>query len=118
MNIKKQLLAEIEAKAKKIKEKKIKTSRKEIVEKMVFDFFREAELMGKMKEPTLITEALAQLRKTIQQKYDWGAQVEATWNENNQVQGIMITWSSKHQTTNQGEQSIYIGVEQLLFEDL
>ncbi len=115
MSVKKDLLAEIEAKAKKIKERKIKVSRKEDVEKLVFDFFKEAELMGKMKEPALLHDALAHLRRTIQQKYDWGAQVEASWTDNHEIQGVLITWSSKHQLAHQSEQQIYIGVEQLLF---
>lgn len=115
MSIKKDLLAEIDAKAKKIKDRKIKVSRKEDVEKLIFDFFKEAELMGKMKEPTLIHDALRQLRRLIQEKYDRGAQVEATWTDNHEVQGVLITWSKNITIAGQGQEVLYTGVEQMLF---
>lgn len=115
MNIKKDLLAEIEAKANKIKQRKNKAKSKTELETLVFDFFEETEQLSKMKEFILIYEAVWQLQRKVNFKIDPDARVEAVYTQDKEVSGVIVYWSKSHQVANKSEEQIYIGVEQMLF---
>lgn len=115
MSVKKDLLAEIDAKAKKIKERKKKASSKEELEKVIFDFFKEAEDLGRLNDPIIVYDEALQLSRRIREKFDPGAQVEVQYTEQKQVQGVLVTWSKGYQIAFQSQESFYIGVEQMLF---
>ncbi len=131
MTVKKDLLAEIDAKAKKIKQQKEKAKTKGDVERFVFDFFQEAEDMNRVRGTSaadvhedvndsfashvLTAHAAAFLEKQIQLKFDKDARVQVNFTEKNQVSGVLITWSKSYQVANKCDDTFYIGVEQMLF---
>lgn len=124
MSVKSDLLKEIEAKAKKIKERKEKVKTKDDVEAFVFDFFREAEDMNRLGDGSgnrdrygavLTAHASQHLEKQLQQRFDRGARLEITMTEKNQISGVVIHWSKFYQVANKVDETLYIGVEQMLF---
>lgn len=124
MSVKSDLLKEIEAKAKKLKERKEKVKTKDDVESFVFEFFREAEDMNKLGDSLgnrdrygaiLTAHASQQLEKQLQQRFDRGARLEITMTDKNQISGVLIHWSKFYQVAHKVDETLYIGVEQMLF---
>lgn len=117
MNIKKNLLAEIEAKANKIKQQKLKAKSKTDLEKLVFDFFEETGQLSRMQDvgERLVIEASIQLQAKIRNKIDKDSHIEIVYNDNRQPQGVIVYWSKGYQIAYKTEEQFYIGVEQMLF---
>lgn len=115
MSVRKDLMAEIEAKAKKIKAKKAKAKSKTELEKLVFDFFSEAESLGKMKVKMLLHQAGLNLQRNIANKLDPEVKVEVIYTDQDLVQGVVINWSKSYQISYKTEEQFYVGVEEMLF---
>lgn len=127
-DIKSKLLKEIEAKANKIKERRISAANNKSIEDACFDFFKNIEEsrslhQGSMYDRHLFHEALRALRDRVN-GFDYGTKVtiefqstdipEISWHEN-YVRGVTIWWSKAYIAKNNVDPSIYIDVSSMLF---
>lgn len=130
MSVKKDLLAQINKKAQKIREKRIDAANNKTLESAVFDFFRNVESARKMHDDKfydkfLFEQAQRSLSTRIQ-GFDRRAKIaiefnksenpldDRSWNEH-VIRGVTIWWSSAYIVKNNVDPSIYIDVSQMLF---
>jgi hypothetical protein len=125
MNIKSDLLKQIDKKAQKIRDKRISAANNNSVETIVFEFFRNIEDSRKLRnnieyDPTIFRDALRSLtgrvrsvdsKATCDIRFQNGTE---PWNQDF-VRGITINWSPLHVSRYQIEQTLYIDVSQMLF---
>jgi len=121
MSTKQDVLDAINKRAQRLKEIRIKSSTSKDVESLVFKFFEEVEAVSigpncnTALAYTLIFFAVAQLQEQLKLRFDHGVFVEAVKGTAGHVVGVQITWSSSYALDNQCSDSLYIGVEQMLF---
>lgn len=124
MSIKKDMLAEINKKAQKIRDKRVTAANNKTLESAVFDFFRNVEgsLLGKDYDPYLFSKAKEALEQRLR-GIDPGGKISVEFNvhedpKNTDIQlvrGVTIWWSKAYLFKNQVEPSYYIDVNQMLF---
>lgn len=127
MSIKKQLLAEINKKANKIREKRVEAASNKTIEAAAFEFFKnieESRLLhkGAKYDDTLFHNARKALELRIR-GIDNQAKVSVEFNvaddltswEEQLVRGVTIWWGQAHITKNNVDPSLYIDVSQALF---
>lgn len=130
MSVKKDLLAEIEKKAQKIRDKRIIAANNKTLEDAVFDFFRNIEsargLNGVGYNLILFNIASGSLLERVR-IYDYKAKISVEFNsdkteeefdsmyDNENVRGVTIWWSKDYILKNKVDPSYYIDVSQMLF---
>lgn len=127
MNIKSKIIAKINKKAQKIREKRVEAANNKTLENYVFDFFRDAEESrglhnNKKYDPILLDAAKKTLEKKIK-IIDVGAKIsvefealqDLTSNEETLIRGVTIWWSQKYIAINNVHPSLFIDVSQMLF---
>ncbi len=130
MSIKKNLLAEIDKKAQKIRTKRVDAANNKSLEVAVFDFFKNVEAARKMHQDKYYDEYLFdQARKSLHERikgFDPRVKIsiefnkpenpldDSDWNEH-VIRGVTIWWSTYYQTTKGVSPSLYIDVSQMLF---
>lgn len=127
MSIKKDMLAEVNKKAQKIRDKRVTAANNKSLESAVFDFFRniEGSMLGgtnKHYDPFLFSKARESLEQRLR-GIDPGGKISVEFNihedPNNTdiqlVRGVTIWWSKAYLFKNQVEPSYYIDVNQMLF---
>jgi hypothetical protein len=126
-SVKKDLLAEIEKKAQKIRDKRIEAASNKTLEAAVFAFFKNIEDSrnlhgGQRYDHVLFTEARRSLQERIQ-SFDRKAKIsiefhknedERSWEET-QVRGVTIWWGDAYKVKNNCDPLLYIDVTQMLF---
>lgn len=124
-------MKEIEAKAAKIRQLRQKAKTKKTPEQLVFDFFKESEDLwrfinkndkyegrSEMQIDTLIGAASMRLQQQINQYLDSYATVNIHLNADaNAISGVTIYWGNAYRIANQCDETLYIGVEELLLCD-
>ena len=115
MSIKSKLMEEIEAKAKKIREKRIEAASNKTVEAAVLEFFKNAEesriLYNNEKyDIGLLAEARVALIGRLQ-AFDVKVKVSTEWNDsgedaNHMLRGVTIWWSQDYIKKNLCDQSL------------
>lgn len=131
MSTKQKLLDEINKKANRMKDLKRKAKEPKNLESLVFDFFREVENMIDTKtlpaefsdtsnqdyiSNILIRNAAVQLAEQVRINFDKYASLNVVFNNNtNVVNGVRIIWSYQYCLNNKCSDTLYIGVEQMLF---
>lgn len=126
MSIKKQLLAEINKKASKIREKRVDAASNKTIEAAAFEFFKNIEESrilhnGKKYDDTLFHNAKKALELRIR-GIDNQANISVEFNvsddlsswEEQLVRGVTIWWGQAHITKNNVDPSVYIDVSNLL----
>jgi hypothetical protein len=140
LSIKKDLLLEIDKKAKKIKEKRVDAANNKSIESAVFEFFKNIEEARSVHNNerynvTLFLEARKALKRRVV-GYAPGTKVSIEFNESfsdfdfaqlllsegstlswdqQQVRGVTIWWSKAYIAANNVDASLYIDVSQMLF---
>jgi epoxyqueuosine reductase QueG len=130
MSIKSKLLEEIEAKAQKIREKRIEAASNKTIEAAVFEFFKNIEEsrqlhMGLMYDDTLFFKARAALTERLK-GFDHKVKISVEYStqtisesafiaETNMVRGVTIWWSQDYIKKNNVHHSFYIDINQMLF---
>lgn len=133
MSIKDDLLKKISQRAEKIRQDRASAKNRKDIDRIVFDFFKEAEEMSKMGREmadevqansgdvtahVLILGAGVQLQEQIRARIDRDARVEVVMKDGtSQVNGVLITWSKFYQVANKCDETLYIGIEHMLFKD-
>jgi hypothetical protein len=122
MSVKSKLIDEIEKKAARIKEMRVRAASNKTIEAYVFEFFRNMEEVNKMSSSSqekygLTLDAhrsLVDKIRTIDQFiHAEGAHIN--WTEDGQVQGLTIRWSASYIKQNSCEPEFYIDIGQMLF---
>lgn len=127
-NTKKNLLAEIEKKAQKIRDKRNEASNNKTLEAAVFDFFKNIEDSRKMTngryyDQTLFHFARQTLEMRIKNGFDFKAKISIEFNQNEDltsweetdVRGVTIWWSKEYITKNNCDPTRYIDTSEMLF---
>lgn len=127
MSAKKDMLAEIEKKAQKIREKRVDASNNKSLEAAAFDFFRNIDDSrrvhdGKMYDPHLFSQAKKSLEERLR-GFDPGGKISVEFNvsddikswDEQQVRGVTIWWSKVYIAKNNVDPSYYIDLNQMLF---
>lgn len=121
-------MKEIEAKAARIRQLRQKAKTKKTPEQLVFDFFKESEDLwrfinkndkyegrSEMQIDTLIGAASMRLQQQINQYLDSYATVDIHLNADaNAISGVTIYWGHAYRIANQIDETLYVGVEDLL----
>jgi hypothetical protein len=121
MSIKQDLLNEINKKSQKTKDLRNLAKTPKDVEYYVFKFFEECESIVKGSRLdsslvyVLIFFAKAQLQEQLRLKFDPSVVVEVVKNSGGNIIGVQITWSPHYTIANKCSDSLFIGVEQMLF---
>jgi len=126
MSTKKDILAEIEKKAKRIREKRVDAINNSTLEAAIFEFFRnieEARRMhnGEFYDKKLLMEAMRAMETRVK-SFDNKAKTSVEWipNENPEswdegtIRGVTIWWSEAYIAKNNVSPSLYIDVSQML----
>jgi hypothetical protein len=121
------MLAEINKKAQKIREKRVDAANNKSLEAAVFDFFRNIEESraihgGVMYDPNLFQQAKKSLEERIR-GFDPGGKISVEFNvsedlkswEQQQVRGTTIWWSKAYIIRNKVDPSYFIDISQMLF---
>lgn len=127
MSAKKDMMAEINKKAQKIRDNRISAANNKTLEAAAFDFFRnidESRLVhgGAMYDPNLFQQAKKSLEERLR-GFDPGGKISVEFNisedlqgwEQQLVRGVTIWWSKAYILKNAVDQSYYIDVNQMLF---
>lgn len=127
MSVKKDLLAEINKKAQKIRDNRVIAANNKTLETAVFDFFKNIEDSRKMHggtkyDSTLFHEAKRSLEERLR-GFDRGSKISIEFNvstdttlfQEEQVRGVTIWWSRAYIAKNNIDPSYYIDVSQMLF---
>lgn len=130
MSVKKNLLAEIDKKAQKIRSKRVDAANNKSLEAAVFDFFKNVEAARKMHQDKHYDEYLFdQARRSLFERlkgFDSRVKISVEfnkpedpldnrdWNEH-VIRGVTVWWSTYYQTTKGVSPSLYIDVSQMLF---
>lgn len=127
MSTKSKLLAEIEKKSQKIRDKRIDAANNKSLEAVVFEFFRNIEQSrlidgNKSYDPTLFEAARKSLQSRIR-SFDCKAKITIRFNAHEdltswvepQVRGVTIWWGQAHIVKNNIDPSLYIDVSEMLF---
>lgn len=121
MSTKQDVLDAVNKRAQRLKEIRIKSTISKDVESLVFKFFEEVEAVSTGPNCntalayTLIFFAVAQLQEQLKLRFDHGVHVKEVKSTAGHVVGVQITWSSSYALDNQCSNTLYIGVEQMLF---
>lgn len=126
MTIKKDLLAQINKKAQKIRDKRVDAANNKTIEAAVFDFFKNIEDAraihgGAIYDSNLFIQAKISLEGRLR-AFDNKVKVAIEFNstldnipwEAQQVRGITIWWSDFYIKANNVEPSLYIDVSRML----
>lgn len=125
MSTKSDLLKEIEAKAQKIREKRVEAAGNKTIENAVFEFFKNVEESRKLHnnekhDLTLVQSAHYALEERLK-AFDNRVKCSVEWNvlpeeavEKGNIRGITIWWSPAYIKKHNCDQSLYIDVTQLL----
>lgn len=124
MSIKKDLLAEIEKKAQKIRDRRIAAANNKSIEAAAFDFFKNIEESrevhgGTQYNTDLFYGATSSLQERIR-GIDSGAKVEAKFPDDgvywelSQVQGITIYWSKNYIAKHNVDPTLFIDISSML----
>ena len=126
MSSKKDMLAQIDKKAQKIRDKRIAAANNKTLEAAAFDFFRNIDgsrgITHDGYDPFLFGKAKEALEQRLR-GFDPGGKISVEFNvsedikswEEQQVRGITIWWSKAYLFKNNVEPSYYIDVNQMLF---
>lgn len=127
MSVKSKLLAEINKKAQKIRDKRVEAASNKTLEATVFLFFRNIEESRKLHsdkqyDPVLMGEARRSLESALR-AFDPKVKISVEYNVNQDpmstdeqtVRGVTIWWSQLYIKKNNVEPSLYIDVSQMLF---
>lgn len=127
MSVKKDLLAEINKKAQKIRDTRVVAANNKTLEAAVFDFFRNAEDSrrvhnGERYDHTLMAEAKRSLQERIS-GFDPGSKIAIEFNvsedltswQEQQIRGVTIWWSKAYIAKNNVDPSYFIDISQMLF---
>ncbi len=127
MSAKKDMMAEINKKAQKIRDNRISAANNKTLEAAAFDFFRnidESRLVhgGTMYDPNLFQQAKKSLEERLR-GFDPGGKISVEFNvsedikswEEQQVRGVTIWWSRAYIAKNNVDPSYYIDINQMLF---
>jgi len=128
MSSKKDMLAEIEKKAQKIRDKRIAAANNKTLEAAAFDFFRNIDATRNFNgensgyNPTLFKKAKEALEQRVR-GFDPGGKISIEFNvhedlqswDEQQVRGVTIWWSKVYILRNQVDPSLYIDINQMLF---
>jgi len=127
MSIKSDLLKEIEAKAKKIRDKRVEASLNKTIEAAAFEFFKNIDESRKLhnnkrydatlfiKAKTALDERLRGFDPKVKVSVEWQTHGEGINWADGLIRGITIWWSQAHITKNNVHSSLYIDVGQMLF---
>lgn len=126
-SVKQNLLAEIEKKAQKIRNKRIEAASNKTLEAAVFAFFNNIEDSRKLHGGQRYDHVLfAEARRSLQERvksFDFKAKIsiefhksedEKSWEEC-QVRGVTIWWGDAYKAKHNCDPSLYIDVTQMLF---
>lgn len=120
------MLAEIEKKAQKIRDKRVAAAANKTLESAAFDFFRNIDgsrgITGPGYDPFLFGKAKEALEQRLR-GFDPGGKISVEWNVSEdlksnvdqQVRGITIWWSKAYLFKNNVDPSYYIDINQMLF---
>jgi epoxyqueuosine reductase QueG len=124
MSIKSKLLEEIEAKAQKIREKRIEAASNKTIEVAVFEFFKNIEESRKIHnnehyDSVLFTKARSSLQERLR-GFDSRVKFAVEYNptvvfDENTVRGVTVWWSQAYIKKHNVDPSLYIDVSQMLF---
>lgn len=127
MTIKSKLLAEIEKKAQKIRDRRVAAANNKSLEDAAFDFFKNIEESrvlhaGERYDAQLFRDALRSLKERVK-GFDQGTKVSVEFNvsddptnwEEQTVRGVTIWWSKAYIAKNNVDPSLYIDVSSMLF---
>lgn len=127
MSAKKDMMAEINKKAQKIRDKRIEAASNKSLEAAVYDFFRNIEdsravHAGKSYDPELFAKAKLSLNERIK-GFDPGGKISVEFNvsedhqswDEQQVRGVTIWWSKTYIIKNNVDPSYFIDISQMLF---
>ncbi len=127
MSVKSKLLAEINKKAQKIRDKRIEAASNKTIENAVFEFFKNIEesrkLHGDRKyDDVLLGNARIALENRLK-AFDPKVKISVEYNvhedplctDEQTIRGVTIWWSSFYITKNNVDPSLYIDVSQMLF---
>jgi hypothetical protein len=127
LSAKKDMIAEIEKKAQKIRNKRVDAANNKNLEAAVFDFFRNAEESrkihnGERYDHTLMNEARRSLQERIS-GFDRGSKISIEFNvsdehkswQEQQIRGVTIWWSKAYIIANKVDPSYFIDISQMLF---
>lgn len=126
MSTKAKLLAEINKKAQKIRDKRVEAASNKTIENAVFDFFKNAEDSRLLRDGNAYDSVLVhEARKALENRlraFDVGAKVSVEYsvnedplsNDEQPIRGVTIWWSQAYITKNNADPSLYIDVSQML----
>lgn len=127
MSIKNKVLAEINKKAQKIRDKRVEAASNKSLEDAAFQFFKnieESRLLhnGEKYDPVLFETARRSLAQRVQ-NFDRGAKISVEWNvsedlqswETGTVRGVTVWWGKAYIAQHNVDPSFYIDVSQMLF---
>lgn len=127
MSIKKDMLAQIDKKAQKIRDKRVAAATNKTLEAATFDFFRNIDgsrgIAGNQGyDPFLFAKAKEALEQRLR-GFDPGGKISVEFNvhedikswETQEVRGVTIWWSRLYIAKNNVDPSYYIDINQMLF---
>jgi hypothetical protein len=127
MSIRNKLLAEINKKAQKIREKRVDAASNKTVEQAAFDFFKNIEdsrhlhngeqydyaLMSKAKQA--LEERLRAFDNKVKVSVEYNIHEDPLCTDEQTIRGVTIWWSPLYIKKNSCHPSLYIDVSQMLF---
>lgn len=123
-DIKKKLLQEIDSKIKRNKEIRERKASGTVIDDYVVDFIKQIEDLNTMPFgqdawQTMATLAVNSLENQVK-RIDPYSHLEVMWHtpedEMPQVNGVLVKWSTHHQTLNKCEPELFVDVTSLLFK--
>jgi hypothetical protein len=127
MSVKNKLLAEINKKAQKIRDKRVEAAGNKSIESAVFEFFKNIEESRKLhKDQAYDYTLLDNARKSLADRlkaFDPKVKISVEYNvhsdplctDEQTVRGVTIWWSNVYIARNNVDPSLYIDVSQMLF---
>jgi hypothetical protein len=123
-SVKDKLLEDIEVKAQKIRERRVRAASYKTVETLAFEFFQRCDEAKQLAgvgtyAPAILSEAM-QAMQTQLRMFDNGAKMRVEWQDGQigpgtgTIRGVTIVWSSTYYILNKVEPTIYIDIGQML----
>lgn len=125
--VKQKLLAEINKKAQKIRERRVEAASNKTIEAAVFEFFKNIEESRQLHEGKKYDyDLLSRAKNALQERlyaFDHRVKVSVEYNvhpdptntDEQTVRGVTIWWSPTYIQKNNVDASLYIDVSQMLF---
>lgn len=126
MSAKKDMMAEINKKAQKIRDNRISAANNKTLEAAAFDFFRNLDATRGINQEGYDPYLFQKAKEALEQRlrgFDPGGKISVEFNvhedikswEEQQVRGVTIWWSKAYIAKNNVDPSYYIDINQMLF---